>query len=142
MRPRLALVPGEPAGIGPELVVRAAQERWDADLTVFGDAATLHRAAKALRLPLHLHRDGDAADHPLSLPCVDVANTATPPFGMPDPRNAAPVIESLTRAAQGCLDGRFDGLVTGPCTRPRSTPAASPTPAPPACWRLRPGASP
>ena len=32
MRPRLALVPGEPAGIGPELVVRAAQQDWEADL--------------------------------------------------------------------------------------------------------------
>ena len=52
MRPRLALVPGEPAGIGPELVVRALQRDWDAELVVFGDAATLHRAAAALELAL------------------------------------------------------------------------------------------
>ncbi|MFZ2753310.1 MAG: 4-hydroxythreonine-4-phosphate dehydrogenase PdxA, partial [Lysobacteraceae bacterium] len=36
-RPRLALVPGEPAGIGPELVVRAAQLDWDAQLVCYGD---------------------------------------------------------------------------------------------------------
>ena len=36
-RPRLALVPGEPAGVGPELCVRAAQREWDADLVVFMD---------------------------------------------------------------------------------------------------------
>ena len=41
MRPLLALVPGEPAGIGPELVVHAAQRDWDADLVVFGDAGSL-----------------------------------------------------------------------------------------------------
>ena len=60
MRPLLALVPGEPAGIGPELVVQAAQRDWDADLVVFGDADTLLRAAAAMSLPLALHRSGEA----------------------------------------------------------------------------------
>ncbi len=114
MRPRLALVPGEPAGIGPELVVRAAQEHWEADLTLFGDAATLQGAAQLLRLPLQLHRAGDSAPDPRSIAIVEVTNSVAATFGVPDPRNAAAVIESLTSAAQGCLDGRFDGLVTGP----------------------------
>jgi len=114
MRPRLALVPGEPAGIGPEIVVRAAQHDWDADLTVFGDAATLQRAAAALRLPLHLHVAGETAPHPRSIAMVEVPNAHAPPFGAPDPRNAAAVVEALTRAAQGCLAGHFSGLVTGP----------------------------
>ena len=114
MRPRLALVPGEPAGIGPELVVRAAQHDWSADLTIFGDAETLHRATRTLQLPLQLHPAGSEALHPRSLAIVEVPNVVAAPFGTPDPRNAAAVIASLTRAAQGCLDGRFDGLVTGP----------------------------
>ena len=46
MRPRLALVPGEPAGVGPELCVRLAQRPTDAyDLITYGDAATLRRMA-------------------------------------------------------------------------------------------------
>ena len=53
-RPRLALVPGEPAGVGPELCVRAAQREWDADLVVFGDGGSLQGAAAALGLPLAL----------------------------------------------------------------------------------------
>ena len=41
MTPRLALVPGEPGGIGPELCVRLAQQpREDCTLLAFGDAAT------------------------------------------------------------------------------------------------------
>ena len=48
LRPRLALVPGEPAGIGPELCIRALQRQWDADLVVFGDRANLQRAADGL----------------------------------------------------------------------------------------------
>ncbi len=103
MRPRLALVPGEPAGVGPELVVRALQQDWGVDLTVFGDSASLQRAAADLRLPL-----------PAGLRIVDIPNAIASDPGTPDPRNAPAVIAALTRAAQACLDGEFDGIVTGP----------------------------
>lgn len=114
MHPRLALVPGEPAGVGPELLVRAAQRTWDAELVVYGDAATLRRAAAALDLPLFLHAGGEPPRDPRSLHIVDIPHPAATAFGTPDPANAASVIASLTRAAQACLDGVLDGLVTGP----------------------------
>ena len=114
MRPLLALVPGEPAGIGPELVVRAAQCDWDAELVVFGDAACLHRAAAALSLPLALHRQGDTPVMARSLRIVDIPHPAATTFGTPAPANAASVVAALTSAAQACLDGDMDGLVTGP----------------------------
>ena len=114
MRPLLALVPGEPAGIGPELVVHAAQRDWDADLVVFGDAGSLHRAAAALSLPLALHRSGEPPAGPRSLEIVDIPHPVAAAFGTPEPANAASVVDALTSAAQACLDGRLDGLVTGP----------------------------
>ena len=114
MRPRLALVPGEPAGIGPELVVRAAQHDWEAQLVVHGDAASLHRAADALGLPIELHRSGDAPRSSRSLELVEIAHPVAAAFGQPEPANAASVVESLTLAARACLDGECDGLVTGP----------------------------
>jgi 4-hydroxythreonine-4-phosphate dehydrogenase len=103
MRPRLALVPGEPAGVGPELVARALQQDWGADLTVFGCMAGLRQAAASLGLAL-----------PAGLSYVDLplALAATP--GTPDPRNAPAVLEALTRAGRACLAGELDGLVTGP----------------------------
>jgi 4-hydroxythreonine-4-phosphate dehydrogenase len=103
MRPRLALVPGEPAGVGPELVARALQHDWDADFTVFGDAAGLRAAAQALELAL-----------PADLRIVDLPLAHRVRPGGPDPRNAPAVHAALTRAAQACLDGALDGLVTGP----------------------------
>jgi 4-hydroxythreonine-4-phosphate dehydrogenase len=114
MRPRLALVPGEPAGVGPELVVRAAQQDWDARLVVFGDAAVLQRAAEALGLPLELHRAGETPASARSLEIVDIPHPVNAIFGAPEPANAASVIAALTAAAQACLDGRLDGMVTGP----------------------------
>ncbi len=114
MRPRLALVPGEPAGIGPELVVRAAQRSWNADIVIHGDAAILRRAADLLDLPLFLHASGETPQDPRSLEIVDIPHPVAVDFGTPDPANAASVVAGLTRAARGCLDGVFDGLVTGP----------------------------
>jgi 4-hydroxythreonine-4-phosphate dehydrogenase len=112
-RPRLALVPGEPAGVGPELCVRAAQREWDADLVVFGDGGSLRRAAAALDLPLTL-TSADASPAPGALALVEVPNRTTPAFGTPAPDNAASVIAALHAAAGACLRGEFDGLVTGP----------------------------
>ena len=113
-RPRLALVPGEPSGIGPELVVRAAQLEWDAELVIHGDAATLHRAAHALQLPLALHRCGETPESPRSLEIVDIPHAVDAAFGIPEAANAASVIRSLCDAGQACIDGHLHGLVTGP----------------------------
>ncbi len=113
-RPRLALVPGEPAGVGPELCVRAAHARWNADLVVFGDRGTLLAAAEAIALPIRF-LPPDATDSAVGeLRLVDRPNAAPAVFGQPDPRNARAVIAALTDAAAACLAGDFDGLVTGP----------------------------
>jgi 4-hydroxythreonine-4-phosphate dehydrogenase len=114
MRPRLALVPGEPAGIGPELVVRALRQDFGAELVVFGDAAALQRAASALSLALELHRAGETPVSSRSVEVVDIPHPMAAAFGSPDAANAASVVASLTRAAQACLDGDCHGLVTGP----------------------------
>ncbi|WP_396616851.1 4-hydroxythreonine-4-phosphate dehydrogenase PdxA [Lysobacter soli] len=111
---RLALVPGEPAGVGPELCVRLAQRSRDYSLTAFADARTLHAAAEALSLPLRLLGPDEPATQPGELALVDIPNAVVPAFGQPDPRNVAAVIGALRDAAQGCLDGRFAGVVTGP----------------------------
>ena len=113
MQPRLALVPGEPAGVGPELCVRAAQRAWDADLVAFGDAATLERAAHALGLPLQL-LPADARSAPGRLPLVELPNAVPAAFGAPEPRNARAVVDALEQAGAACLRGECAGVVSGP----------------------------
>jgi 4-hydroxythreonine-4-phosphate dehydrogenase len=111
---RLALVPGEPAGVGPELCVRLAQQARDHDLIAFADPDSLQAAAHALGLPLRLLPPEHPATQPGELGLVAIPNAVLPAFGTPDPRNAAAVIAALGTAASGCLEGHFDGLVTGP----------------------------
>jgi len=113
VRPRLALVPGEPAGIGPELCVRIAQRTHAARIVALADPETLLQAASALGLPLRLlDPDGDAGPGELALlPLQQVVPTV---FGRPDPANARAVIDALLLGARRCLDGHADALVTGP----------------------------
>ena len=115
MIPRLALVPGEPAGIGPEICVRLAQQpRSDCQLLAFADPDTLHAAAQALSLPLQLLETGQVAREAGDLCLHPVANAAANHFGSTDPRNARAVIDALALASDACLRGELDGVVTGP----------------------------
>ncbi len=122
MRSRLALVAGEPAGIGPELCVMLAQVPQPARLVCYADADTLQRAASALQLPLKLvDPDADNADadnsqafEPGRLSLIDSRQPQPTQFGTLDSRNSASVINALLAGAQACLDGHCEGLVTGP----------------------------
>lgn len=114
LTPRLALIPGEPAGIGPELCVRLAQVELDACLTAIGDGDVLMRAAHRLGLPLQL-RDDDGASHQPGTLALRHRALATPEMpGQLDVRNAAGVVAALHEAADGATRNEFDGLVTGP----------------------------
>ncbi len=113
MRPRLALVPGEPAGIGPELCVRIAQQAHAARIVAIADPDTLLLAARAIGLPLRL-RDPDANAGPGEIAVLPLPNTVATVFGKPDPANARVVIDALLLGARRCLDGDADALVTGP----------------------------
>ena len=113
--PRLALVPGEPAGVGPELCVRLAQQpRGDCGLVAFADPLTLQAAAEALGLPLNLLHEDQPARAPGDLPLRMFPNANAVAFGSPDPRNARAVVGALLDAAEACVQGRFAGMVTGP----------------------------
>ena len=115
MLPRLALVPGEPAGVGPELCARLAQDpRQDCTLVALADPDALHAAAAALGLPLQLLPPDQPATRPGDLPLQEVRNSVPVAFGRPDARNAQAVVDALLGAAEGCLSGRFAGMVTGP----------------------------
>lgn len=48
---RVVITPGEPAGIGPDLVVQLAQHAWPIELVVCADGALLTERAAMLGLP-------------------------------------------------------------------------------------------
>jgi len=116
--PRLALTPGEPAGIGPDLVVQLAQEALPAELVVISDPGLLEARARQLGLPLtpyFFDADAPPQPHEAGRLCVEpVPLTAPVRCGHGDPAQATHVLATLERAVAGCLAGEFDALVTGP----------------------------
>ncbi len=100
--PRIAITAGEPAGIGPDLCALLAAQSFPAELTIIADRQLLAGRARDIGVPLqHLN-----IHHiPLKAPCH---------AGKLDPANSPYVLETLTYATQGCLNGRFDALVTAP----------------------------
>ena len=112
--PRLALIPGESAGIGPELCVRLAQLDLDAALVAIADGDLLRRAAHRLGLPLRLHDDESLVQRGGALALRHRAQAAIERPGQLQPANAASLIDALHEAARGAQSGEFDGIVTGP----------------------------
>lgn len=115
---RLALTPGEAAGIGPDLCLQLAQQPQQAQLVAIADPQLLRERAAQLGLPLQL-REFSAAE-PARLPGIGELFVVPTPLSSPavpgrlDPNNAGYVLQTLRRAIEGCLEGEFDALVTGP----------------------------
>ncbi|HEC15096.1 MAG TPA: 4-hydroxythreonine-4-phosphate dehydrogenase PdxA [Sedimenticola sp.] len=116
--PRIVVTPGEPAGIGPDLCVRLAQKGYPAELTAAADPALLEQRARQQGLPLRLTEFDPAKEpsphRPGRLKVLPVRLRAPVSPGNPDSANAPYVLETLRRAAEGCLGGLFSALVTGP----------------------------
>ncbi len=115
--PRLAVTAGEPAGVGPELLIKLAATSLAASLVAVTDRELLKRAAARCGLCIELiDDDGSVTDQrrpgTLRVRHVPLALEEVP--GHPDPRNARHVLSTLTEAADGCLAGRYDAIVTAP----------------------------
>jgi 4-hydroxythreonine-4-phosphate dehydrogenase len=111
----LCLTPGEPAGIGPDLVVRLAQQPWPADVEVLADPGLLAARARRLGLPLEVLPPQHPGPAPAgAVKVVPLPLEAPVEPGRLDPANAPYVLGTLARAVDGCRDGRYEALVTGP----------------------------
>jgi 4-hydroxythreonine-4-phosphate dehydrogenase len=114
---RIALTAGEPAGIGPDLLIALAQQPHQAQLIAIADADLLAQRAAQLGLPLRLSpwqpgqttaaRAGELFIAPVPLIAPVTAGTL-------NPANARYVLATLERAIDGCQSGEFDAMVTAP----------------------------
>ena len=113
MQRPLAITAGEPAGIGPDLCLQLA--RHAQPLVVIADKALLQQRAAKLGIDLLLCDYAAAMPHQpgkLSVLHVPLVHPSLP--GKLDPANSAYVLETLSRAVQGCMSGEFSGMVTAP----------------------------
>jgi len=115
--PRLAVTAGEPAGVGPELLIRLAATPLAANFVAITDRALLQRAAMRCGLAIELIDDNGDDIHerrPGTMRVRHTPLTAVEIPGRPDPHNAEHVLATLTEAADGCMAGRYAAIVTAP----------------------------
>ncbi|WP_240950815.1 4-hydroxythreonine-4-phosphate dehydrogenase PdxA [Collimonas pratensis] len=122
-RPVLAVTCGEPAGIGPEVSIRAAWElRAQIKSVLIGDAAFLAMTAAAIDSQIKLVALSQQALRNNGLPnfsidqiaVIDCQLDAHVRPGVLDARNGRAVLRTLDIAIGGAQQGIFDGIVTAP----------------------------
>jgi len=113
-RPIIALTPGEPAGIGPDVAIAFIQQVPDCDLVLIADPALLSERAAQLNLAFNPLLWGGRGNNSPGIYVLPIATSHPVKAGKLDPANSLYVIECLRRAIQGCRRHEFDALVTGP----------------------------
>ena len=118
MTKSVVITPGEPAGVGPDLVLALAQQAWPVELVVCADPALLLERADKLGLSIQLRdyvQGRPAQPQAAGTLTVLPVKTATPvTAGRLDVANSPYVVETLARACDGAISGEFAALITGP----------------------------
>lgn len=119
----LALTQGDPSGIGPEIALKAFQNRDALGLppfALFADPALLRARAQTLGMSIEIV-ETDCARAPgvfaRALPVVPLAARATGAPGAPAAADAASTIESIERAVAATFDGAARAVVTNPIAK-------------------------
>lgn len=114
---RIAITMGEPAGIGPDILLQTAQQPWPAELVVFADPRLLEERAKQLNLNIRLqafdpdqfrsHQSGHLSIVPIKLkePCIP---------GQLAVANSSCVLDSIKEAVTACVNHQCDAILTPP----------------------------
>ena len=115
---RLALTPGEPAGIGPDLCIQLAQQDFTFQLIAIANPELLQQRADQLGLPIQIKTfDSSLPASPQQAGCLTVmpVELAEPvQCGQLNVANSRYVLKTINRATKGCMDGLFDAMVTAP----------------------------
>ncbi|HET7887252.1 MAG TPA: 4-hydroxythreonine-4-phosphate dehydrogenase PdxA [Bradyrhizobium sp.] len=119
----IALTSGEPAGIGPDITLKAWLRRADLNLPAFywlGDATALDRRARALGLTVKIAEVGpEDVNNAFSqaLPVVPTGHVVTARPGQPDDSSAGAALASIRKAVKDVVAGRASAVVTNPIAK-------------------------
>ena len=115
---RILITAGEPAGIGPEIIIKLAQKPCSDQLVVCADPQLLKQVADELHLPIalsELELDTEPTPHQVGhlwfIPCK-LKQLVSP--GQLSLDNASYVLETLSIASDLAQQGLVDAILTGP----------------------------
>ena len=110
----IAVTPGEPAGVGPDLTLELARHA-PCRVVAVADQQMLAQRAQVLSsdvslVPFDPDKNGGVPSNPPTLEVLDVPTARPVECGRLDPANATYVLETLAKATKGCLHQDFDAL--------------------------------
>ena len=112
----IAVTPGEPAGIGPDLCIQLAVTRSaDSPALVFiADPELLENRAKLLGVDIAVeeYNENNPSRDVMNVISISMNAPCTP--GELNTNNSSYVLATLDRAVEGCQAGEFSAMVTGP----------------------------
>ncbi|MFD0915686.1 4-hydroxythreonine-4-phosphate dehydrogenase PdxA [Pseudahrensia aquimaris] len=119
---RLCVSLGDPAGIGPEILLKTWAMAADGAIEVpsffvLGDVDLLNDRAQLLGMSARASAWADGALPADSLPVLQVNNPLSSKPGKPEPKDAAGVVEAIERGVALIREGRASGLVTLPINK-------------------------
>ncbi len=115
----LAITPGEPAGIGPDITLKIASEVMAYRIIAIADPELLRARAQLLELDVRIVEVSSLSDcaaqhQPGILEVLPVALTSTAHPGRLNAKNSAYVLQCLKTAAELCQQQQICAMVTGP----------------------------
>ena len=117
----IAITMGDPAGIGPEIIVKLWAEAGPPSAFVIGDAAILRRAVDLLGAPLEVRPIAAPAEAKAKPGQIDLlAASRLPadlPYGRIDPRAGAAAYAYVERAIALAMTGEIGAIVTAPLNK-------------------------
>jgi len=119
-RPRIAVTMGDPAGVGPEIVVQALRFPEVVSVcrpVVYGDAGILRRAAAVLGQAVEVADGGESGPGRIVVRSLSSLSPDEVPFGRISEAGSRAMADYIREAARDALAGRVDGVVTCPITK-------------------------
>ncbi|MEJ2041694.1 MAG: 4-hydroxythreonine-4-phosphate dehydrogenase PdxA [Reinekea sp.] len=115
----LVITPGEPAGIGPDILLALAKKGIPETIIAIASADLLRQRAKKLALDVTIEIVVEDAIPEQASPAgvlkvIDIPLVTTVRSGKLNRLNGEYVIQTLDKAIELCLNGKASGLVTGP----------------------------
>ena len=124
-KPLIAVTLGDPAGIGPEIVVKTIADKAVsevADCIVVGDAKAAGMAVKAANAALKINcvedpADGDYSEGVLNLIDLDNINMAEFEYGKVSAMCGRAAYEYIEKGIQLTMEGKADAISTAPVNK-------------------------
>lgn len=125
MKPILAITMGDPAGIGPEIIVKALYTKDVYDKCrplITGDSSMIKKTIDLLQLPIRVNPIESVEQARFEYGCIDVydlkcIDTHTLTYGEVSKQTGNAAFVSIKKAIELALNNEVDGTVTAPLNK-------------------------